>query len=81
MPLNIKSDAVDILARKLAAHTGESITKAVETALAERLERVERRGRSLEALRELQAFATSLPVLDQRSDDEILGYDELGRWR
>jgi antitoxin VapB len=81
MPLNIKSDTADKLARRLAAQTGESITKAVEIALAERLERVQRRGRSLEALRELQAFATSLPLLDQRSDDEILGYDEFGRWR
>jgi antitoxin VapB len=81
MPLNIKSDTADKLARRLAAQTGESITKAVEIALAERLERVQRRGRSLEALRELQAFATSLPLFDQRSDDEILGYDEFGRWR
>ena len=81
MALNIKSDIVDQLARKLAAQTGESITKAVETALAERLERVRRRGRSVEALRELQAYASSLPILDKRSDDEILGYDEHGKWR
>jgi hypothetical protein len=24
---------------------------------------------------------SSLPILDQRSDDEILGYDQHGRWR
>ncbi len=81
MALNIKSDTVDRLARQLAAQTGESITKAVETALAERLERVRRRDRPVEALRELQAYVSSLPILDQRSDDEILGYDQHGRWR
>ncbi|MGH8866014.1 MAG: type II toxin-antitoxin system VapB family antitoxin, partial [Burkholderiales bacterium] len=68
-------------ARKLAAQTGESLTRAIETALSERLERVRRRGRSVEALRELQAYVSSLPVLDQRGDDEILGYDQDGRWR
>jgi antitoxin VapB len=81
MALNIKSETVDRLARQLAERTGESITKAVETALAERLERVQRRGRPVETLRELQAYVSSLPVLDQRSDDEILGYDQHGRWR
>ena len=81
MALKIKSHTVDRLARKLAEQTGESITKAVQTALRERLERLGPRGRSVEALRELQAFVSSLPVLDQRSDDEILGYDQHGRWR
>lgn len=81
MALNIKSDTVDRLARQLATETGESITKAVETALQERLARVQRRARSIEAISELRAFASSLPVLDQRSDDEILGYDEQGIWR
>lgn len=81
MALNIKSDTVDRLARQLAERTGESITKAVETALVERLERVARRGRSVESLRELQTYVSSLPVLDDRSDDEILGYDQHGRWQ
>ena len=40
MALYIRSEQVDRLARELAAATGESITEAVGTALAERLQRV-----------------------------------------
>jgi antitoxin VapB len=42
MGLNIKSDAVHDLARKLAAETGTSMTAAIETALREKLERLAR---------------------------------------
>jgi antitoxin VapB len=42
MGLNIKSDAVHDLARKLAAETGTSMTAAIETALREKLARLSR---------------------------------------
>lgn len=81
MPLSIKDPQTDRLARDLARATGESITTAVATALRERLERVEGlpRGRDLAA--ELTAIAlrcAALPVIDDRPEEEILGYDERG---
>ena len=46
MPLNIKNERVSRLANELAEMTGESITEAVGTAVAERLERIVRQERS-----------------------------------
>ena len=43
MPLSIKDQQADALARRLASTTGETITTAVRTALRERLEREQRR--------------------------------------
>lgn len=80
MALSIKSAEADRLARKLAAVAHESITEAVIRALAERLERVERRDTSARraALREIRTRVSALPVLDERTDDQVLGYDEDG---
>jgi antitoxin VapB len=82
MALSIKSAEADQLARKLAATTGESITLAVTIAMRERLAREERKRENKEALlSEVRAIIdhfASLPVLDARSADEILGYDENG---
>jgi antitoxin VapB len=83
MALNIKSAETDRLARELAALTGESITEAVTKALELRLEREQReRKASREQLRarltEIAERAARYPVLDPRSDDEILGYNEWG---
>jgi antitoxin VapB len=80
MALNIKSEEADRLARALAAETGESLTEAVTRALAERLER-QRRRRSCSrgvAIQEIRERVSRLPVLDQRPEDEILGYNAQG---
>ena len=81
MPLSIKSIETEKLARKLADKTGESLTTAIQKALKERLDRLNRvrhntvlKGQLQEILRR----ADNLPVLDSRSPDEILGYDEHG---
>ena len=82
MPLSIKSPEADRLARQLAAATGETITIAITIALRQRLNLVERKGLSkaalLEEIRAISHHCASLPVLDTRSEDEILGYDENG---
>ena len=82
MPLSIKLPEADRLARRLAATTGETITLAVLHAIQERLEREERRRISktalLEEIRAISHHCASLPILDTRSEDEILGYDENG---
>jgi len=86
MALSLKDPETDRLAREVARLTGESLTEAVRTALAERLERERlRRGRRprrsvAEALNALALECAALPDFDTRSPDEIIGYDENGMW-
>lgn len=81
MALSIKHPEADRLARELARTTGENLTEAVMKALRERLEREvgRRSGRALrEEIARMQERVARLPVLDSRSDEEILGYDDRG---
>jgi antitoxin VapB len=82
MALSLKDAETDRLAREVAQLTGESLTEAVRTALAERLERERRkRGRDknlVERLNEIALHCASLPDYDTRTADEIIGYDEHG---
>jgi antitoxin VapB len=78
--LSIKNDEADRVARELAATTGESLTDAVLVALRERLERerARRQGTVGQRLRRLVAEVATMPVVDARHPDEILGYDDDG---
>ena len=79
MALNIKDPETDRLARELAERMGTSITAALRTALEERLART--RPRVDIAYSDLIAIGERgrrRPVIDHRSEDEILGYDEHG---
>ena len=81
MALNIRNAETERLAETLARLTGETKTLAVTVALRDRLERLrrDRSGRSLaQELEEIARHCSSLPVLDSRDPDEILGYDEIG---
>ncbi|MEW9617730.1 type II toxin-antitoxin system VapB family antitoxin [Shinella sp. S4-D37] len=81
MALSIKDPETERLARTLAERTGESITIATRTALEERLRRLGSSVRKAALLEDLAASRrrwSSLPVLDTRSADEIIGYDENG---
>lgn len=81
MALNIRNRETEQLAEKLARLTGETKTDAVKRALRDRLARLrrERTGRALaDELDEIALHCARLPVLDRRSADEILGYDEDG---
>ena len=83
MPLNIKNPEADELARRLAKKTGKRITDVVIYALREQLRREEGRTTGPELadrLMEIGRHYASLPDLDQRSEEEILGYDEHGIW-
>ena len=82
MAISLKDKEVDGLAREVARMTGETLTETIRTALAERLarERLER-GKPAKLADELEAIARrydNLPLLDGRTDDEIIGYDEKG---
>lgn len=81
MALSIKHPEADRLAHELAACTGESLTEAVLNALRERLSREQGRVKTLrlrDALRAIRQRCAALPVLDDRSPEAILGYDEHG---
>lgn len=81
MALNIRNTEAEELAESLARLTGESKTEAVKKALRDRLEKLQRRrsGRRLaDELDELAVHCAGLPVLDHRSPEEILGYDDNG---
>ncbi len=87
MALTIDNPEADRLARELAAKTGESVENAVLNALREKMAREKKweptrfptnDGSFLRAVKEAQAEIAKLPVLDDRSADELLGYDEWG---
>ncbi|MGH6872403.1 MAG: type II toxin-antitoxin system VapB family antitoxin [Rhizomicrobium sp.] len=79
MGLNIKTDEAHRLAKRLAKETGESMTKAVTTALRERLERVERRGLADELMKIARSCAEHLKKAPgKRISIEDLYDDETG---
>jgi antitoxin VapB len=80
MALSIKDPEADRLARQVAKATGETLTLAVIQSLRERLARLRRRrGPALgEELLKIGRRCARLPMQDQRSADEIVGYDEHG---
>ena len=82
MPLSIKDPEADRLARAVAQRAGETLTQAVINALRDRLVRLEQRTQDIDTLVEdglaIGRHCATLPVLDERSDNEILGYDTHG---
>jgi len=81
MAISIKNLEVERLAREISDKTGESLTGAIQRALQERLDRLKRERRSQIVVGQLQEIlrrVDQLPVLDSRSPDQILGYDEEG---
>lgn len=81
MALNIRNPEAEQLAAELARQTGETKTEALVKALRDRLVRVRRergRRRLADELEEIAEHCASLPVLDDRPADEILGYDKAG---
>lgn len=81
MALSIKNDEVERLTRSMAEQTGESLTQVILTALRDRWERLSGR-RDAPDLRDevhrIQSRMARLPRLDNRTDEEILGYDPDG---
>ena len=81
MALNIKDPATNALARELAAKTGESLTEAIRVAMNERLTRLRRRdsvGTRVAGLQRYIDRGRQRVILDDRSAEEILGYDADG---
>lgn len=81
MPLSIKNESTERLARQIAEETGESITEAIQKSLEERLEKLKAGRRSRVLARQVEdilARVDAMPTLDSRAPDEILNYDEHG---
>jgi antitoxin VapB len=81
MALSIKDPETERLARALAKLTGENITTATRRAIEERLRRVGGQGRKaalLEDMAEIRRRWSAMRVLDDRTPEEIVGYDEHG---
>ena len=81
MGISIKHDEIERLIRELAQRKGTSLTDAIGEAVRNELAR---EGVSvpeesfLDRVRRAQAIMAAAPVLDDRTPDEIIGYDEYG---
>jgi antitoxin VapB len=75
--LNIKDAETHAMAAELAKAEGTTLAQAVKDALQEKLRRRQDQGLA-EWIMALAGECSKLPVLDPRSDDEIIGYDEFG---
>jgi antitoxin VapB len=85
--LNIKNAETERLARELARRRGQGLTEVVTEALRKEVERERRkppRKQSAEefhrAIQEIVDEVKRLPILDDRSPDEIIGYNEQGHF-
>ena len=86
MALNIKNPETEKLARELARRRGQGITEAVTEVLRREVERERKKPRRDDKekfhrdIEEIVQRFNKLPILDDRSDDEILGYNEHGHF-
>ena len=82
MALSIKDPEADRLAREVAELTGELLTQAVVNALRDRLAREERKAQDVESrvadALEIGRHYVAQPLLDHRTAEDIIGYDNLG---
>lgn len=87
MALNIRNEEANRLAAEVASIAGETKTDAVILALKERLQRLQsqqqqaaagRQGSLVSRLDQIALRCAARPLLDNRSAEDILGYDALG---
>ena len=81
MPLSIQNAETEKLAREISKETGETLTDAITNSLRDRLQRLRGRRHAKNLIQEVDDIlhrVDTLPNLDDRSEDEILGYDSQG---
>lgn len=78
MPLVLEHPRAAPLAHDLATQLGLDVGEAVVAALESRLQQERERQATIRDVMAIAAHCASLPVLDDRPFDEILGYDENG---
>ncbi len=86
MALSIKNKVVEEKARKLAYLTGKPITEALNASLDLSLSRQKAVQKSTAGdelwakIQEIQRQVAELPTIDNRTPDEIIGYNEFGHF-
>ena len=78
MAISIENPETERLALQVAQETGEPVELAIQRSLQKRLEQLPQRRRAglvKEKLEEILRRVDALPTLDDRPEDEILGYD------
>jgi len=86
MAINIKNKRSCELAYELSSLTKKNITKAITEAMEMRLLKIKQQSKSYkpslkERIKEVSLHCSSLPMIDKRTPDEILGYDSKGLLR
>ena len=81
MALSIRNPRAEKLAKEIAAISGENITQVIIHALENHMERL--RGSriypdTVEEIMNISRRCSSLPDIDKRTPDEILGYNKIG---
>ena len=77
MAMSIENPETERLALQVAQETGEPVELAIQRSLQKRLEQLPQRRRAglvKEKLEEILRRVDALPSLDDRPEDEILGY-------
>lgn len=85
MAISIRNPRVEKLAREIGEIENRSMTEVIIQALEEKRDRIVKEPDAVvelrkKKLREIAAECAALPVLDDRTSDEILGYNEIGAW-
>lgn len=81
MALSIRNAQAEKLAREVARESSKNLTQAIIHALEERLRRLRGRRTVRDLEKEILTISercSTLPELDSRSPDEILGYNQAG---
>ena len=78
MGLTITDETLAQMIRDLAERKGVTVHDAVREAITKEAEWEAEVARRVETIRNIQERAARLPILDPRSADEIIGYDEHG---
>ena len=83
MALSIRNPYAEQLARQVSSITKENITQTIIKALENRLENLNGKKSFLDVEQQILSISqrcSALPDLDNRTDDEIMGYDKSGVW-
>ncbi len=84
MALSIKNKELEQVSRELARVSGKPITEALLISAKRELERqkslqkFKRKSDLWQRIQKIQAEVAALPIINDMTDDEILGYDEFG---